>query len=78
MIDFQNASYAKLHQINPNEVAAQIQPLLVEGEQMNLAFKGIRDYIVFTSKRGHPAARSGHPRSNRPRTAPSLGRWSIR
>lgn len=51
MIDFQNASYVKLHQINPAEVGGQILPLLVDGEQINLAFKGIRDYIVFTSKR---------------------------
>ena len=51
MIDFQNATYAKLGRIDYSEVAAQIDPLLIEGEQSFLAFKGIRDYIVFTSKR---------------------------
>lgn len=51
MIDFQNANYIKLGQINYGEVARQIDPLLIEGEQGYLAFKGIRDYIVFTSKR---------------------------
>lgn len=51
MIDFQNASYAKLAQINPEDVAGQIQPLLVEGEQVYMACRGMRDYIVFTNKR---------------------------
>jgi hypothetical protein len=51
VIDFQNASYIKLGQIDYSQVAGQIDPLLVEGEQSYLAFKGIRDYIVFTSKR---------------------------
>ena len=51
MIDFQNASYIKLGKIEYSEVAPQIDPLLIEGEQGYLAFKGIRDYIVFTSKR---------------------------
>ena len=51
MIDFQNASYIKLGQIDYAEVASQIDPLLIEGEQGYVAFKGMRDYIVFTSKR---------------------------
>ena len=51
MIDFQNASYIKLGQIDYSQVASQIDPLLIEGEHGYLAFKGIRDYIVFTSKR---------------------------
>jgi len=51
MIDFQNASYIKLGQVPVEEVAGQIRPLLVDGEELYLAFKGIRDYIAFTSKR---------------------------
>jgi hypothetical protein len=51
MIDFQNASYVKLGQIDYSEVAGQINPLLMEGEQGYLAYKGMRDFIVFTSKR---------------------------
>lgn len=51
MIDFQNASYMKLGRIDYSQVASQIDPLLIEGEQGYLAFKGMRDYIVFTSKR---------------------------
>ena len=51
MIDFQNASYVKLGQVPTPEVSGQIEPLLVEGEQLFAAFKGMRDYIAFTSKR---------------------------
>lgn len=51
MIDFQNASYLKLGRIEYAQVAAQIDPLLIDGEQGHLAFKGMCDYIVFTSKR---------------------------
>ena len=51
MIDFQNASYIKLSPINPADVAHRIGPLLVEGEQPVCAFKGIRDFVVFTTKR---------------------------
>lgn len=32
-------------------MAGQIDPLLIDGEQGYLAFRGMRDYIVFTSKR---------------------------
>jgi hypothetical protein len=51
VIDFQNASYLKLGQIDYSEVAAQIDPLLVEGERGYVAYKGMRDFVVFTSKR---------------------------
>ena len=51
MIDFQNAGYVKLGQVPLEEVGPQISPLLIEGEQLYVAFKGMRDYIAFTSKR---------------------------
>lgn len=51
MIDFQNASYVKLGRVDYSSIAGQIDPLLIEGKQGFLAFKGMRDYIVFTSKR---------------------------
>jgi len=51
VIDFQNASYVKLGQIDYSEIAGQIDPLLIEGEQGFVAYKGMRDYIAFTSKR---------------------------
>jgi PH (Pleckstrin Homology) domain-containing protein len=51
VIDFQDASYVKLGQTDYSEVAGQIDPLRIEGEQGCVAYKGMRDYIVFTSKR---------------------------
>lgn len=51
MIDFQNASYVKLGEVPVAEVASQIGPLLLDDEKAYAAFKGMRDYIVFTSKR---------------------------
>lgn len=41
----------KLSQINVADVAGDLGPLLVEGEQVFLAFKGARDYVAFTSMR---------------------------
>lgn len=51
MIDFNNASFIKL---GPAELAAyadELTPLLVPGEELRLAFKGMRDSVVFTNKR---------------------------
>lgn len=46
MIDFQNAGYVELGRVDHGEVARQIDPLLIEGEQGYLAFKGMRDFVV--------------------------------
>jgi hypothetical protein len=51
MIDFSNGSFFKLQQIDPSGITAELHPLLVQGEQMVSAFKGIRDYVAFTNKR---------------------------
>ena len=51
MIDFENAAFVKLGQVDVTDVADQVTPLLVEGEEVYLAFKGTRDYVAFTSKR---------------------------
>ena len=51
MIDFQNGALFKLGQCDPQEVHGQVAPLLVEGEAVYLAFKGMRDFVVFTNKR---------------------------
>lgn len=51
MIDFNNSTFVKLNQINPADVHSTIGPLLIANEQLWLAAKGIRDYVVFTSKR---------------------------
>jgi hypothetical protein len=51
MIDFANGSLFKLQQVDPSGIAAELQPLLVQGEQLVSAFKGVRDSVVFTNKR---------------------------
>ncbi|WP_404289854.1 PH domain-containing protein [Glutamicibacter arilaitensis] len=51
MIDFNNSSVFKLGPWNIAEVAPEVTPMLVAGEELLAAFKGARDYVVFTNKR---------------------------
>lgn len=51
MIDFQNGSIFKLKQTSPDSVKSNISSLLVNGEEVLSAYKGLRDYVVFTNKR---------------------------
>ncbi|HET8717576.1 MAG TPA: PH domain-containing protein [Nocardioidaceae bacterium] len=51
MIDFQNGTYVKLGPVDPRSLAAELDSLLVQGEQVHLAFTGMRDSVVFTDKR---------------------------
>lgn len=49
MIDFKSGSLIKLKKTETN--SADIQPLLVPGEELIGSYKGMRDYVVFTNKR---------------------------
>jgi hypothetical protein len=51
MIDFQNGVLIKLGPSDPRPVATELAPMLVDGEQVHLSFKGMRDSVVFTNKR---------------------------
>ena len=51
MIDFQNGVFVKLGPSDPAPIAEELAPLLVEGERVHLAFKGMRDSVVLTNKR---------------------------
>ncbi|MCW2737901.1 PH domain-containing protein [Nocardioides sp.] len=51
MIDFQNGTFVKLGPVDPQSLARELEPLLIQGEEVLLAFKGMRDSVVFTSKR---------------------------
>ncbi|MDF3336421.1 PH domain-containing protein [Mycolicibacterium septicum] len=51
MIDFQNGTFFKLAPSDPQQIAAELAPILVDGETVYLSFKGMRDSVVFTSKR---------------------------
>ncbi len=49
MIDFKNGTYVKLKKIG--ETPNDINDLLIPGEELIGSYKGIDDYVVFTSKR---------------------------
>lgn len=51
MIDFTNSAYVKMKPVNPNAIIGDIQPLLINGEEIIGAYKAMRDYCVFTNKR---------------------------
>ena len=52
MIDFQSGGlFARLGPSNPKDIAAELAPILVDGEAVHLTFKGVRDSVVFTNKR---------------------------
>jgi len=52
VIDFQSGGFvARLGPTDPRPLAQELAPILVEGEQVQLSFKGMRDSVVFTNKR---------------------------
>lgn len=52
VIDFQSGGlFARLAPSDPRELAAELAPILVDGESVYLSFKGMRDSVVFTNKR---------------------------
>lgn len=51
MIDFNNASVFKLSPCNIHDISGEITQLLIQDEELLAAFKGARDYVVFTNKR---------------------------
>ena len=51
MIDFQNATFAKLKPVPNEDFVDMIAPMFVKDEYILQAFRGIRDGVVFTTKR---------------------------
>ncbi|HHW00187.1 MAG TPA: PH domain-containing protein [Clostridiaceae bacterium] len=51
MIDFQNARIFKLRQGDVSDVMPLVAPMLVEGESVFASFQGLRDCVIFTTKR---------------------------
>ena len=51
MIEFTNGSVLKLSQTDPQAITKDVAPLLIEGEYVLSAFKGVRDFVAFTNKR---------------------------
>lgn len=51
MIDFKNAQFFKLRPGDVSDVMKLVTPMLVEGESVFAAFQGLRDRVIFTTKR---------------------------
>ena len=51
MIDFNNAKFVKLKQVQNQEYLSWISPMFVEGETVLGMYQAMRDGIVFTNKR---------------------------
>lgn len=51
MIDFQNASFMKLKPVKDSSFESMISPMFVQDERIIGTFQGIRDGVVFTTKR---------------------------
>ena len=49
MIDFKNGSLIKLRKIK--DTPHDLEALLIEGEDVISTYKGVRDYVTFTTKR---------------------------
>jgi Bacterial PH domain len=51
VINFANGALFKLSPANPQEIVPAIAPLLIPGEEIVSAYKAMRDFVVFTSRR---------------------------
>ena len=51
MIDFNNASFFKLNMVGNDVFHSHIAPILTDDEEILSSYKGIRDGVVFTTKR---------------------------
>lgn len=51
MIGFSSASYTKLNNVYPQDAATLLDGLLVPEETIHSAFKGDRNWVVFTDRR---------------------------
>ena len=51
MIDFKNATFAKLRPVNDHAFEKMIAPILLDDEETIGSYQSIRDGVVFTNKR---------------------------
>lgn len=51
MIDFVNGSLFKLGVVRPEEVLPTVAPIFLPDEQVMVAMRGVRDFVVFTDRR---------------------------
>ena len=51
MIDFSNARFIKLGEVDNSKGIDLVGDLLIDGEQVMASYKGSRDMVIFTNKR---------------------------
>ena len=51
MIDFNNAGFFKLKSVDEGTYSSLVSSIFTDGERVVSAFKGIRDGVIFTTKR---------------------------
>lgn len=51
MIDFSNARFIKLGEVDNSKGIELVGDLLIDGEQVMSSYKGSRDMVIFTNKR---------------------------
>lgn len=51
MIDFENADFLKLKQVDNSAYEERLVPLFAPGEEIVASFRTVRDGVVFTNKR---------------------------
>lgn len=51
MIDFSSASFAKMDHVGVEDAAVALDGLLLDGETIRNAYKGSRNWVVFTDRR---------------------------
>ncbi len=50
-VNFNQNSVFNLKPIDPNEIRSEVTGLMIDGEEVEFAFKTVRDQLVFTNKR---------------------------
>lgn len=51
MIDFENADFLKLKEVENDTYAQRLTPMFAPGEEMVASFRTVRDGVVFTNRR---------------------------
>ena len=51
MIDFENADFLKLKEVNNDIYAQRLEPMFAPGEEIIASFRTVRDGVVFTNLR---------------------------
>ena len=51
MIDFENADFLKLKEVDNDTYAQRLTPMFAPGEEMVASFRTVRDGVVFTNRR---------------------------